>query len=504
MSIIVHIPTGLTTPELEILLAKAQKAIDEGKQTTVVTCAGGPGYACSWNIYGLRPICTVCKSRCQRGLSRLRGKFEHIETPVQIEIPNRTSERNDLLKNRWRIKKHLFEGADVGQAAYASYIGLSRDQDLEGHLASWSLNKLVATSEQLVRWFRELLRRENPEKVVTYNGRLNQYRPLVRVAQQEKIPIEVMEFSGQESDCVYTFRDELPQHMDLLQWTIETAWKNFKGDLEKSAFEYFTFKSAGAVTNDRSYVQGQNKDLMPDGWDSTKHNVAIFNSSEDEFAAFGGEYDETIYRNQTEAFSRLCSSLKNDKDIMLWLRIHPNLASVQWSFAQKLLQLESHHSNVRVIAPDSPVSTYRLLEACDTAVTSGGTMAVEAAYWGKPSILVGRAVYERLGSCYFPRTHEEVVALVRDRNLKPLPKEGALKVAIYFMKGGTSIPYFGGNRKRGFDFDGKHILKTTFETICYNLSKGFEKYVLGNWVNYKFGTTSEKLREIPKDALSDH
>ena len=495
MNTVVYISTGLASPELEILLAKTQVAIDAAEKTTVITCSGGNGYACSLNIYGLKPLCGVCKAKTKRGLALLSGEFEHIETPESITIPSCTPERQQLLGNRWSIKQYQMENTDVGQAAYSSYIGLSRDQDLEGKLAVWAQNRLLATSEALTQWFRALLKTRNPNRVVLYNGRQNQYRPLLRVAQQENIDVDVMEFSGQEARCVYTFKNELPQDIDVLNRYIETTWQNYAGDIAQCGEEYYSFKRRGGVINDhRSYVLGQTQGMLPDGWDTSKHNVAVFNSSEDEYTALGGDYDKTLYKNQTEAMTRICESLHDDQDIVIWLRIHPNLSKVHWSFAEKLLHLERKHSNVRVIPGSSPVSSYGLLDACNTALSFGSTMGVEAVYWRKPSILVGRCVYERLGSVYTPKTHEEVIQLIRQRNLPQLPVEGALKVALFWSYGGHSIPHFGGNRKIGFDFRGTQIHMTTWERFRYNASKFIEKTILGRLVNEGYGKTRSMMQ----------
>jgi Capsule polysaccharide biosynthesis protein len=497
MSTVVYIPSGLDSPELDIMLAKAQGAIDAGGQTTVVTCAGSAGYACSFNIYGLRSVCQVCKAQTKRGVSLLKGNFTHMETPARIDAPKRDAARNAILENRWTIKGYTKEDLDIGQAAYSSYTGLSRDQDLEGFLARWSLNRLLSTSEQLVPWFRALFHEAKATRLVLYNGRQNQYRPVLRVARQEKMSVDVMEFSGQESRCVYNFQGELPQHIGTLNEYIGMTWKNYTGDIAKCGEFYYNFKRSGGVINDtqnRSYVLGQTQGKLPDGWDASKHNIAVFNSSEDEYAAVGGDYDHTLYKNQTDAMRRLCESLHDDRDIVIWLRIHPNLSNVHWSFAERLLHLEKEHTNVHVIPGDSPVSSYALLDACNTAVSFGSTIGIEAVYWKKPSILLGRCVYEKLGSVYTPATHEEAVRLLRDRNLSPLPVEGALKTAVFWSWGGNSIDHFGGNRKEGFNFMGHRLKKTRWEFLLYSLGKFIEKYVLGN-INYRFGTTQAQLRE---------
>jgi hypothetical protein len=282
----------------------------------------------------------------------------------------------------------------------------------------------------------------------------------------------------------------------MLREVIEAYWLQFTGDAAAAAEGFYAFKRAGGFINDhRSYVLGQTRGMLPKGWDATKHNVAIFNSSEDEFAAFGGEYDQTLYINQTEAMHRICAALADDPEVVLWLRIHPNLSQVHWSFAQRLLLLEERFSNVRVIRGDSRVSTYDLLDACNTVVSFGSTVGVEAAYWGKPSIMLGRCIYECFGSVYVPSTHEEAVGLMRTRGLAPLPRDGAIKVAVFWSTGGHSTPYFTGNRTNGFLFKECALRKTRVQRCIYTVAKFIEKILLDRFVNYHFGATRRIVRE---------
>ena len=52
---LIYIPTGLNSPELEVLLAKAQIEIKKNS-TTILICSGGTGYACSKNIYSSKKL----------------------------------------------------------------------------------------------------------------------------------------------------------------------------------------------------------------------------------------------------------------------------------------------------------------------------------------------------------------------------------------------------------------------------------------------------------------
>jgi len=498
MTTLVQIPTGLSSPELEILLSRAQASInDSSSKTIIVSCSGGAGYACSLNIYGLKPICSVCKSLVRKGISELKGDYELIETPSIANLSGTKIFNNSIFNSRYLIKQYSISNVDIGQSAYSSYIGLSRDQDLEGFLSEWSLKRLVNSSAHLIDWYQKLLDDFQVTRVILYNGRQSQYRPLLRIAQNKRIPVDVMEFSGQNHQCVYLFENELPQDLNALEGSINNVFEDLstKKDVNEIAFQYYAFKRSGGVVNDiRSYVLGQKAGLLPKDWDMSKHNVVIFNSSEDEYAAVGGEYDKTLYRNQTDAITRLCESLSDDAEIVLWLRIHPNLKGVHWTFAKKLLELADLFPNIHVIPGNSKVSSYALLDACNTALSFGSTMGIEAAYWRKPSILVGRCVYEKFGSVYTPQSHSEVISLVRNRMLGPLAIDGALKIAFFWKVGGNEISYFGGNRSEGFNFNNKIIKKGLIETIKYNAAKFAEKYVYGYLINYGFFFISKLIK----------
>lgn len=497
MSTVVYIPTGFSTPELEILTAKAQSVIDSGEHLVLATCSGGNNYACALNIYGLKSLCFLCKTHRERAFSKLMGSFTRIQSPPIATMSEGVS--SESLETRTGVKEINCGKVDVGQSAYSSYLGLSRDQDLEGALAQKSLRKLLETSIALTKWFEQVIQEHGVRRLILYNGRHNTYRPLLRVAEQHQIRVEVIEFSGQTSDCVYEFENCLPQDLTVLSQKIEAAWNHSSGDVEACALDYFSFKRQGGVINDtKSYVLKQKTGLLPSDWNPTQHNIVIFNSSEDEFAALGGEYDQGLYLNQLDAITQICQSLEGVSNLKLWLRIHPNLKNVKWTFAANLLGLEKQYSNIRVISPRSNISSYALLDASDKVVSFGSTIGIEAAYWDKPSILLGRCVYEKLGSVYVPRSHNEAIALILDKELPPLDKTGAKKAAVFWSRGGHAIPHFNGNRKVGFDFNGFKFRKTRIETALYNVMKGVERFFLGELLNYYWSRlgTPKRTRKI--------
>ena len=60
-------------------------------------------------------------------------------------------------------------------------------------------------------------------------------------------------------------------------------------------------------------------------------------------------------------------------------------------------------------------------------------MGVEACFWGKLSILIGKAFYEDLDCCYIPKTHQELFELLCfDLDLKD--KNNSLKYGYWRVR----------------------------------------------------------------------
>ena len=88
--------------------------------------------------------------------------------------------------------------------------------------------------------------------------------------------------------------------------------------------------------------------------------------------------------------------------------------------------------NLTVIPGTDPISTYALMDAAEKIVVFGSTMGVEAAYWGKPVILLAGTWYYYSGVCYVPESIDELKALLF-QTLLPKDNKAAIKWGFYRM-----------------------------------------------------------------------
>jgi hypothetical protein len=104
-------------------------------------------------------------------------------------------------------------------------------------------------------------------------------------------------------------------------------------------------------------------------------------------------------------------------DVQLVIRIHPAEAKGTMPTNQPLLaeierEFPSLPDNVRVIPPESNLSSYTLAEMSCAALIYGARMGVELAALGTPLVVAGETFNRRKGYSYDVETREEYFSLL--------------------------------------------------------------------------------------------
>ena len=121
-----------------------------------------------------------------------------------------------------------------------------------------------------------------------------------------------------------------------------------------------------------------------------------------------------------------------------------------WKYNQDIINLHDPENKVFVINPGSLVSSYEMLLNADKVLTYNSQTGIEAVYWEKPSIILGRRIYENLNCVYKPKNHKDVLRLLFKDNLKAKSKLGSLIYASYWVDGGFTYNTFSGSMKLGY------------------------------------------------------
>jgi capsule polysaccharide export protein KpsC/LpsZ len=260
----------------------------------------------------------------------------------------------------------------------------------------------------------------------------------MRACQAEGVNFVIHE-RGANKDKYALFPDNSPHDLKYIQSEVLRLWNESDPEQrEKEGRSFYELTASGQEIGWFSFTSNQ-KNVLPENWQTDQYNVVIFSSSEDEFASLSEEWHNHIYPSQINGIKRIAADLLSEKQVHFFLRVHPNLKKVDNEEKRALYALEAE--NLTIVKAESEVSSYKLLKEANLILTFGSTMGIEAVYQGKPSILAGRSLYSELGATYNPTNHQEVVELIK--NPPPaLDKTGAIIYGHYCKTFGTNFRFY--------------------------------------------------------------
>jgi hypothetical protein len=283
------------------------------------------------------------------------------------------------------------------------------------------------------------LERIKPQTIISFNGRFACCKPIFEAASQLGIEFQFHERGSTFEK--YEIFERMPHDFDYIRQKIKEFWTTSQLSYEiksQQAHDFFRLKRAGDGIGWSSFVDKQDRGLVPHG--VQKQKIVYFSSSDDEFAAVGDFYKKRIFNDQINAINTLITWVSDKRDSTLVIRVHPHLQQKHQSDRDLWCSLSGE--NVILIPPESPIDSYALIDWSDIVVTYGSTMGVEAAYWGKPSILLGKSLYSYFGCAYEPKSLDELFTLLNSKNLKELEQETCLPYGFYFMSYGKPYRYY--------------------------------------------------------------
>ena len=318
---------------------------------------------------------------------------------------------------------------------------MTRDPEPDLSVLGDMVSRFVVAALSVYRSLQNHLEQNPVARVYVFNGRFAPVRAVLRACQSRGVTCYVHE-RGHDIHHYAVDKNTGQHDLAYMQQQIRQQWERAAGDSRRNeiAEGFYLERSKGIVKSWYSFVDRQQEGLLPASWNPAKRNVAIFNSSEDEFVALDAQWNNPLYTDQVEGLQRIVESLEaNHDDIHVYLRIHPNLAGVDNKQSRALYELRREF--FEIIPPDDPVSTYALIKHADKVLTFGSTVGIEAVFWGTPSIHAGRSYYQDLEGTYNPGSHEDLITMLK-ADLPAKDRTAALMYGYYFSTYGIPFKYF--------------------------------------------------------------
>lgn len=413
-----------------------EKAQSPENAVTFIYCDSALS-SCGINYFESKFLCSECVVNSKLLLHRYKKDSAINFIPLSSVTEKSSASAKNIVKYQSldELKDVTYKGIYIGLGAVSSYVSKTRNisPNFSDPFVNQFFNKFLSSAKQVVDAVLRLNRNFDFDEYVICNGRLINERAVYETVNLIDKHLSVLELvSSKEPGRFRKFNYGKFLPHDILNSTnlIEEYWK-INSVNSKVAEIFFRRRRNGEYASDTVYTGLQKFGLLPKSWDTSKRNIVIFNSSEDEVYSIGGLWDEgKLFHSQKDGVEFILNAVKNIKDIHIYLRIHPNLKNVKYNYVQDLFKFEEYYDNFHIIPANSTVSTYSLVDKAEKVIVFGSSIGVEANFWRKPVISLSPSSYHYLNVSYFPKSFKDLDFLLKS-DLEPKPLVGSLKWGLY-------------------------------------------------------------------------
>lgn len=485
--LIVFSTVGLNLPHLGLELEAIHHLKDNYKNLELVTCNINLP-SCYLNPTQNLLACTACQVRTNNELKN-RFNFSKIHFLPKTKNKDPKIDNKDLA-NMDGLMNLSYNGIDYGRGIASSLISIFRNADIELSSKKQIIDEWASWCIEFIDFLPTILSMNH--EVLIFNGRFFETYPIISYCEQNGITFFTHE-KGSNFSRYQLIKNSTPHSLVTRDEQMRAKWNPSTKEKIDIATKWFEDKRTSKITTEKDFTKEQQKGSLPEDFNHDKHNVVIFNSSEDEFKSIK-EWNHDLYNSQNELIYRLATSTLDDKSIHYTLRFHPNLAVVgDYLYTEiKAFNLP----NLTVVGPREKIDSYSLLANSDKVLTFGSRMSIEAAYSRIPSIIFGNSFYNPLESLYTPTNFDSLKELITNKSLKPIESNDYLMAAYFLLQRGEKCIKVDIIDKNNVTFEEQKLKTNIFNSAIY-FAKNMRK--IKQWVqNLSHFNRGSLLKNIKK------
>lgn len=452
----VLLPSALTEP-FEIALSRIVDLDRRGVRVKAIAC-NGTVKGCVSNPLRYEGTCRHCRRVRNEALGHAAARVELILLDTNNAAPEPALAPGEAVELEAGVNSTIltFYRGDVESSAH---------QPLRRWIYRHLANRYLEHSRFVHAAITALLAERDVDRLEFFNGRIVPTRGALLAARQLGRDFGVLEVSGRDRHLTVAENSSV-HDIDFKQEELRRFLLRPNLDLQ-SASVFFESRRKGEETNDKSFTARQKRGKL------RSHNrpvLAIFTSSADELKVSGAQWFTRASQDPVEFIVEMADRIKHDFDVVV--RMHPNQAGDKTGAASTMISTLSAIPHIQLIPPTSSVSTYELLDLAYAVLTFGSTIGLEATYWGKPSILAGRALWDRQDIAYRVDDPVKAAALLSTRPA-PRSKDAALGVGAYYIFGSGEPGSLAWRHKgvTGFSVDGRSYINIKRAAASYWLTR---------------------------------
>jgi len=426
-----------------------------------------------------RPKCSDCyKSTKKRadlfGISTV--KIGDLITKEKIHDLSKISKNNSIQS----LKKYKYINIDIGKFASNNAAHFYKDFfEIEREKAK-KFREIIESALIICEATNNFFKVNKFDKVVTPNGKFIQSGISIQLSKLYKINFYTWDLFIQQSAAAFSKNNVAhDQKIDDL-WS-EIRFQDLSDVKIKKVINFYNLQSKSLNTPFRYYdsnIVEKFSDIQKElSLNSDSKLITLFTNVESDSTAMG---QNLAYIHMFDWVASVIDFVISEKNIDLIVRAHPGESKVpsdlkaRSPISERILRKYKNLPNhIKLIGPESNVSSYSLAQMSDIPMVYTSTLGLEFALMGIKPWIAATPYYSGKGFSVDIKSHEEFVNLVKFENINPTLDKKAIDFAIkvaYVVKFRRliSYPVFDNNGKFKL-FDYKILLNSDSDSTIQNI-----------------------------------
>lgn len=398
--------------------------LEIGSQPTLAAWAGRtPMIDVGWEtsriaarLFGSRTI----DQRLEAGLRKAGLSEADIAAPPLRHVHPRFSIETPDPLTRASIRGFTYSGTPMGRAIVQ--IPPSADTPSSDD-ALWPrpfVERAAASYAYVFDNVTELIRKKKTTLVCVFNGRFLHDRAVAEAARRQGVAVIEYDSGGVLTDFDLTL--ESTHDFTALQERMLRLYEaRLHLDSEILGSRWFLDRIEHQDTSNAVFTDSQRRGKGVDV-DSSENCVVFFSSSNDEIAELEIAWEEYFHSQERALLTvaRVC----REEGKTLVVRTHPHLSRKAPDDLRQWLEVVNRAAPDIHLDHESDVDSYTLMQQAGVVVTYGSTTGVEAAFLGRPVIVMGPSIYGNIGCAIRVTNPEELRSAIME------PRFGSRAAAV--------------------------------------------------------------------------
>ncbi len=451
-----------------------ERLLEHGAKIVFLSCNSSFSY-CDSNPNGNKLLCSACKDLSKRGIKKIG---ENLNSPLlprfkkmkSFDLLQINSTYKDLLYNQHKTKD-IYQGVASSLASEWFKMDILNNKIFDRNLKK--INTILSENILLYDFIKNFFISNKIDAVIVFNGRLSHTKTIISAAQNEGVMYFTHERGSDLSKFVFRKNYSVENYESIREEVLKYSLNKTNAFISDQARKFFMDRKKGIIRNWSSFapenpVNFENNNIQ-------KKVISIYLSSYSENIGVETDTNTYFFENQESACIKILNLLAHKKEYNFIIKFHPNQKN-QTINLQEIDKLKKYciENNISLYDEFSSIDSYDLIAKSFCVITFGSTVGIEAAYWGKPSILLGDALYRGLGSTYEPTSYSEISELLSS-DLMPLRKDGAEVFGAWSNDFGISFKYSLEPSLGKFIFKGNNINRSYY-MIIYEIFKMIKNF----------------------------